>query len=142
MGIWLAPGDACSPLYVAMVWEGCRKHIKQGKIKGKLGIEKNNFQNTWSPLLQSPGIYSPLSTRKFLNVNLNIWFWLQTTELWYFTSGYRIVYHTGWFYWDHWILVVENDQKENKLALQWQGCARSCSQEQRREMHTRFPAAY
>ena len=27
-------------------WEGYRKHIKQCKIKGRLGIEKISFQNT------------------------------------------------------------------------------------------------
>ena len=45
--------------------EGYRKHIKQCKIKGRLGIEKNSFYNTFSPLIQNPGIQVALSTLKY-----------------------------------------------------------------------------
>lgn len=55
MGLQLALGDAYPPLYVETGWKDCRKHIKQCKIKGKLGIEKNSVQNIKSVLLQNLG---------------------------------------------------------------------------------------
>lgn len=100
-----------------MGWESCGKHIKQCKIKGKLGIEKKSVQNTWSLFLQNPAIQSPLSTSTFSSLKLNIWFWLQTTELWYLTSSYGTVHHTGRFSYDQWFLVGENDQKNRANCI-------------------------